>query len=959
LAEQVRAGDAGEEKNMRFSLRHKTVLFGAASAMALASGLTATAQEEGEPEAREATRTMNTITVTTQKQAESLQDVPIAVSAFDPDALDRLNINTGQDLQFNIPNFQSTQGNFSAGGIGIRGIQNAAVGASSDSAVGTHVNGVPSSGSTLLETEFFDVERIEILRGPQGTLYGRNATGGVINAITAKPNGDAFSGNVELTYGEYNTQKATGHVNIPLSDDVGLRLAGYLLKRDGYSEALLPGGRKEDADGRDLWSVRGTVGGDLGERASAFVMFQYYTEDSSRTRSTKQLCNKDLRPFPFNQGCVPYEMDPNNPLAYALDGNGNPISIQPGFGTVDTSGTLGGVLGANLGLFNGFGTDSNAGATTSRDLREFETNLIPEFEAETKTIQAELAYDVTDSLTATVLGSFTTQERAFRDDYNKGLGTVKFNVTPLTPDIDGDGDGDWVGGAALGYNTPIATGLREPADTLLATDLASTQSDVYTMEGRLSSDFDSPFNFTLGGLKLYTESDTDYYVFFNTAEILGFATGLPADRTYFRSHTLYNLDATAAFGEAYWNATDDLKFTVGLRYTKDKKEQPDTPSLLLAPGTTAPGVLNGDFEAGPVQRAEFEEVTGRAGFDWKLGNMGPIDDTLLYGFYSRGYKGGGINPPLSTELQNAGIKTAFDPEFINAFEVGTKSTVLGGRGALNLSAFYYDYEGYQISSIVNRTSVNENVDAKLLGFEGEFYAELFDGFRIDTTIGLLDSEISDNGLFLDTYDQTGGDPNWIVAKNAASTQNCIVNAAQAAALAASPFAATAGLLCNGPTAVADTIFGIIDDPTTTADDAANAAFAASLQPETRVGNPVSIEGNKLPRAPDFTWSLGAQYTFGIGGDWETTIRGDYYIQSEMFTRIFNLEADRIDSWSNANASVAFDSESLGLSIELYGKNLLEDDQITNQYLTDASSGLFTNTFLLEPRQFGIKVGKSW
>ena len=941
---------------MRFNSRHKTILFGGAAALAMATAMPATAQEDGE---EDAVRTMNTITVTTQKQAESLQDVPIAVSAFDPEALDRLNINTGQELQFNIPNFQSTQGNFSAGGIGIRGIRNAAVGTSSDAAVGVHVNGVSSSGSALLETELYDVERIEILRGPQGTLYGRNATGGVINGITAKPTGD-FSASAELTYGDFNTQKATGHVEVPLVDgEIGLRLAGYYLKRDGFSDALLFDGRTEDVDGRDLYAFRGTVGGDFGEKANAWVMFEYYKEDSTRTRSTKQLCTKDLRPFPFNQGCVPYQLDPNNPFGYARDSNGNPIGITPGFGTVDTSGTLGGVLAANLGLYSGFGTDSNAGATTSRNLREFETNLVPTFQSERKELQAQFSYDFDNNITATILGSYSKSEREFTDDYNKGVGTVKFNVTPLTPDVDGDGDGDWIGIDAFGFPTPVETRLRVPADTLLATDNSASDVDQSSIELRVQSDFDGAFNFTAGYLNLQADVDTDYFVFFNTAEALAVATGIPADRTYFRSRSPYELDAQALFGEVYYDMNDDFKWTLGLRYTIDDKSQQDTPSLLLAPATTFPGELNGFAQAGPDLKANFEEVTGRFGFDWKLGEFGPANDTLLYAFYSRGYKGGGINPPLSTELSNQGISQAFDPEFINAYEIGTKSTILDGAGALNLSAFYYDYEGYQISSIINRTSVNQNVDATVSGFEAELYAQLFDGFRIDATLGLLNSELSDQDPLLDTYDQTGGDPNWVVVKNAASTQNCIADVATVSALAASPLAAAAAAICAGPTAVRDTIFGIIDDPTTTLDDAANLAFATSLQPEVRDGNLVDVSGNELPGSPDLTVSFGAQYSFPITGSWEATVRGDYYYQTEMFTRIFNLEADRIDSWSNANASIAFDNVENGWSIELFGKNLLEDDQITNQYLTDASSGLFTNVFLLEPKQFGVKVGKTW
>ncbi|MEL7539618.1 MAG: TonB-dependent receptor, partial [Pseudomonadota bacterium] len=750
---------------MKVSRRSNYILLAGASALAMSAvAPVAIAQEDNEDADA---RTLNTVVVTTQKRDESIQDVPIAVSAFDPDALERLNIETGSDLQFNIPNFGSTQGNFSAGGISIRGIINAAVGASSDAAVGTHINGVSSSGSTLLETEFYDVERIEILRGPQGTLYGRNATGGVVNAITAKPVLEEFNASLEGTYGEFNNQKLSGHINVPLGENLAARVAGFYLKRDGYSDALLPDGSTQDVDGRDLWAIRGTLGGDITDKLSFYLMGEHYEEDSTRTRATKQLCTKDTRPFPFNQGCVPYQVEG---LGYARDANGNPIQVRPGFGTVDTSGTLGGVLAANLGLFPAFGTDSNAGATTSTDLRQFETNLVPTFEGESNTVQAEITYEFDNDLTFTFLASHNDNFRSFTDDYNKGIGTTKFSVTGLTPDLDGDGDGDFPGPGAFGLDIGVDTRLREPADTLLATDRSSSDFETTSLEARLQSDFDGDFNFTVGALKLDSIGETNYFVFFNTAEALAVATGLPGDRTYFLSRSPYKLDALGVFGEAYWDATDDLTWTLGLRYTKDDKRQENTPSLLLADATVFPGEQNGFAQGGPAQEASFEEVTGRFGFDYNAGAFGFTDDTLLYANVARGYKGGGINPPQSAGLVESA--NTFDPEFINALEVGSKSTLFGGAGILNLAAFYYDYEGYQISSIVNRTSVNQNVDATVLGLEGEFYYQVTDNFRVDSTIGLLNSELADQAPLLDTYDQTGGDPNYVVVKDAATTQNC-------------------------------------------------------------------------------------------------------------------------------------------------------------------------------------------
>ena len=928
---------------MKVSRQSNYVLLAGASALALSAGAPAAIAQDDD-----GARTLSTVVVTTQKTEESIQDVPIAVSAFDPDALERLNIDTGSDLQFNIPNFGSTQGNFSAGGISIRGIINAAVGASSDAAVGTHVNGVSSSGSTLLETEFYDVERIEILRGPQGTLYGRNATGGVVNAITAKPVLEEFNASAELTLGEFNNVKATGHINIPLGERLAARVAGFSLTRDGYSDALLPDGSTEDVDGRDLWAIRATIGGDITDKLSFWLMGEHYEEDSTRTRATKQLCTKDTRPFPFNQGCVPYQTDG---LGYARDANGNPIQVRPGLGTVNTAGTLGGVLAANLGLYSAFGTDSNAGATTSSNLREFETNLVPTFEGESNTVQAEIQYQFDNDLTFTFLASHNDNFRLFTDDYNKGIGTVPFNITPLTPDLDGDGDGDFPGPGAFGLNIPVDTRLRAPADTLLATDNSSSDFETTSLEARLQSDFDGPFNFTVGALKLDSIGETNYFVFFNTAEALAVATGLPGDRTYFLSRSPYKLDALGAFGEAYWDATDNLTWTLGLRYTNDQKRQENTPSLLLAPGTVFPGEQNGFAQGGPAQEAEFEEVTGRFGFDYQAGAFGPTDDTLLYANIARGYKGGGINPPQSEGL--AAVSNTFDPEFINALEVGSKSTLFGGAGILNLAAFYYDYEGYQISSIVNRTSVNENVDATVLGFEGEFYYQVTENFRIDSTIGLLNSELADQSPLLDTYDQTGGDPSLVVVKDAGTTQNCVAPIADVNTLLTAgggAFAGLAAFLCT-PNAEQATLGGAT----------LNQFLGANGLPtfDGSVGNPVDVSGNSLPLAPEITFSVGAEYVFDLNPTWDLSVRGDFYHRGEVFTRIFNLEADRIDSFQNANIALQLTNDEREFEVELFVKNLLEEDQLTNQYLTDASSGLFTNVFLLEPRQVGLRIAKRW
>ena len=188
-----------------------------AGASALVLGMVAPAaiaQEDG----TDVQRKLGTVLVTTQKTEESIQDVPIAVSAFDEEALEKMQLTGGPDLVRSIPNVVFTKGNFTGFNFRIRGIGVDAVSTSADAGVGVHQNDVPLTSNSLFEAEFYDVERVETLRGPQGTHYGRNATGGVFNLITAKPVLEEFQADAKLTYGNYNTFKAKGMVSAARRD---------------------------------------------------------------------------------------------------------------------------------------------------------------------------------------------------------------------------------------------------------------------------------------------------------------------------------------------------------------------------------------------------------------------------------------------------------------------------------------------------------------------------------------------------------------------------------------------------------------------------------------------------------------------------------------------------------------------------------------------------------------------
>src|SRR5687767_7210958 len=165
------------------------------------------------------------LVVTAQKKEEALQDVPIAVSAFDQNALEKSKIDGGPNLVLAVPNVNFSKGNFTGYNFQIRGIGSKLVAGSGDAGTGIHLNNAPLLANNLFETEFYDVERVEVLRGPQGTLYGRNATGGAVNLITAKPT-DQFEGLIRGEYGNYNSMKLRGMLNVPINDVFGVRVAG-------------------------------------------------------------------------------------------------------------------------------------------------------------------------------------------------------------------------------------------------------------------------------------------------------------------------------------------------------------------------------------------------------------------------------------------------------------------------------------------------------------------------------------------------------------------------------------------------------------------------------------------------------------------------------------------------------------------------------------------------------------
>ncbi len=451
---------------------------------------------------------------------------------------------------------------------------------------------------------------------------------------------------------------------------------------------------------------------------------------------------------------------------------------------------------------------------------------------------------------------------------------------------------------------------------------------------------------------------------------------------YFLSQNPYTLNSYAAFGEVNYNLASDLKLTGGLRWTEDRKHFTDIPSEVITNGYGYPvtGVVD----------QQWDELTGRAVANWTP-KLSFTDQTLVYGSYARGYKAGGANPPGAVFTEFEPFDTpepihplTFKPEFIDAFELGSKNTLFDGALTLNGDAFYYIYKDYQISEIVDRTSINLNFNAHVKGAELEATWEPMPGLRFNFAGGWEDTQIDNGQSAVDLMDRAdlADHPGWMVMKPfATQASNCIMPVYVVQALLeehaetgpsntqgqyACEIAYTEGLdpatlepYTAHPSGTGGVGYRTQDGDYTFPIIPGYAGFDPSTAPNNGAGFAKNLGGNQLPNAPPFTVSTGAQYTMPLTADWAGTLRGDFYWQDSSWARIFNDNPyDRIHGYTNLNLTLIFTAQS-GWQVMLYDKNVFNTTAITGDFLNSDDTGLTTNVFLTDPKLIGVRVTKNW
>ncbi|WP_255500422.1 TonB-dependent receptor domain-containing protein [Brevundimonas sp. P7753] len=958
----------------------------------------------GQDGGQEAT-TVGDIIVTAQKREESIQDVPIAVSAFSAETLDAMKIEGGSELLRAIPNVSFSKANFSMYNFSIRGIGTKAVSASSDPAVAVSFNNTPLIRNRLFEQEYLDVNRVEVLRGPQGTLYGRNATAGVVNMIPNLPGPD-FDAMLKAEAGNFGSMRGQMMVNIPLADTFWVRAAASLTKREGFDHNTFKDTR---VNGRDLYSTRLSAAWEPSDRFNVNLIWEHFGEDDNRSRTGKQLCTTDPGPTQIgsykitnpelqgrlSQGCLPRSLFTD--AAYGTP-NGMGMAQVVAAGSVVYGQILTGPRTTATVLAVDIGTNPYAGVVQSKDLREIATAYDPRFVVNNDVYQMNAVFDLTHSIKITSQTAYAKDYFWSTQDYMRYPSNDIFNDSRNLYDNRRRPIGDSLASPGGVYTDP----QLGPSQGMLSADISKSKNEQFYQEIRIQSNLDGRFNFNLGANYLKFDTQDDYYVFNNLFSLIAeynynsasasngakittkcldgsksecvYVDYSPIEsiagdgHNYFRSKNVVSTRSWGIFGEGYLDISDDLSLTLGLRYTDDKKTSTPYPTQLLLGSSdlygygylTGGSVVRG-LPASPDVVQSWGAVTGRLVLDWK-----PSDNVMAYASYARGYKGGGSNPPRPgldpRVVQYQPLASTFEPEYVDAFEVGLKTNLFDEKMRLNATAFYYDYSDYQVSQIVDRISLNENFDAKSMGLEFELTYNITPSFRVDANVGYLKTKIDDGETSIDVMNRTQGNADWMLVRPWLQVpSNCIAPVKHVEKIMTNAFQ-TEGvkfqamqLLCGATERLGSfdpsfgkgprywQMFGIDYNPLR---DAPNGGR----------GFDVDLGGNELPNAPRWTASLGAQYTWQLGS-FDATLRGDYYRQAESYFRIYNTEYDKLESWDNVNLSLSIENMESNFVLSAYVKNVFDDSPIVDAFTNSDDTMLTTNVFTLDPRLFGVSLTK--
>ncbi len=691
--------------------------------------------------------TIEELVITAEKREQSLQDVPVAVSAYTSEARDLVGINSVQDMTNFTPGLTY---NNSGDRITLRGVGRITNVQAADGAVAIYSDGVFTSSTFEASKPPLFIDRVEVLRGPQGTLYGRNSIGGAINVISKRPT-EEFEGELRATVANYDYTLIQGTVSGPLSDSLRYRLnASWEKQRDGWFDNVVPG-KPDEGNVIDQSYLEFQLDMDFGENFEGWVKVSRYEWNNGGGGLGGRAAYTP----------APYNTTQERPSVFILNQgygySGQVVNVVSGAGPVNPA----------IADPRKFATDTPS--TVSLD--------------ETFVLAAEFTYHF-ENMDLRYIGGGANYHYTLIADNDEGA--VSQYTIPLT----GTGACSTLL-VSLGFCAPLTV------SPMAITDYQEDK-DWLSNELNLTSTHDGPFQWLLGAYH-YTEAykqpvsvrlpnQPQLETPINGARNL--------QRYWYDTRPDFEARSYAAFGQIDWQFTDTMKLTAGLRYSHDHKFGQEEARLicfaLAACGTspqllgtftpavdiTAAAVGTGRAPDGSLLRgvsaatvidpvtglakrvldASWQATTGTIGVDWK-----PNDDILAYAKFSRGYKAGGFNSGIIAPVVT---NPYTDKESNNAFEVGLKWN-FGRTFQANFSAFYYDYENFQAPvTIVNNTGAVGTAQTLFFnlpkaiskGFEVETVWAPIDNLRLLANYSYNDAYIDEASGIVDSTDPTAVAP---------------------------------------------------------------------------------------------------------------------------------------------------------------------------------------------------------
>ena len=597
------------------------------------------------------------VIVSAEKRNESLQDVSISVTALTEDVLETKNITDFVGLSAIAPGVTVAKNEGYKTIISIRGVgdetnQNAIAAPS----VALHMDGIFIASKFSLRTDFIDLERIEVLRGPQGTLFGQNSTGGTINVISQKPSFDETKGKIDLAIGNFGLTKFRGAVNIPLSDKVATRMSVVSTDRDGFSKNIL---NNQDLDDANHTSLRSDWFFDISDTTSLRVFGQFFDANNNGA-AMKGLDDPTPNPRKLAQDSASdYQL--SSEIIAAI------LNVELGFADLKilASSQEDDIYVSRDNDRHNFGDVHGSGPL------EGIPYIAAEYRPETSVVE-----------TTTFEVNLISNE-------------------PINEKI------DWIIGA-LYFDHEIANAIYEVKD-VNNIKLLDQMDGAFTPYVHAPICATNPFE----GI-CFAAYDAE----------LGFVSEAYPTRESF-----------SVYGQATYNAQDNMRYIFGMRYTEDSFSSDVTNFFGLQTY---------------LIEDEIDEKTGKFAIEYDVDG-----DTMVYASYTKGFKPGGSNLTFGwpeDDEQNFGAQPApqliyplFKSEIIDAFELGLKTDLMEGRMRANVSAFMYDYENLQFQSTdpdVYRGGVANIPESEMSGVELELIGILSDSLSMDLRISTLDTEIT-------------------------------------------------------------------------------------------------------------------------------------------------------------------------------------------------------------------------